>query len=139
METAPQQAPLKLWKHQEEVLSRALPVGYYGLFFEAGCLGPHSEVKITRAGASRIYTIEQAFRLFNNVELTEKHRGWSDKFETFVRTYKNESIGLHKIKAIVRSGEKEVLRLQVKRQKALFCTPEHPIMTKEDGLKLSIF
>jgi|GEM_PF-1497837 len=119
----------ELWKHQKDAIEKAKNKNNFALLFDPGCLGPHTKIKVNRGGGSREYTIEQCFRLFNSVELDERELGWSHDIDSFVRSFNGDSIGLHKIKSIVRSGEKRVLRLVVGQLPPLVCTYDHKIMT----------
>lgn len=121
------------WKHQLEAIEKASALNHYALFFEMGCLASHTQIKINKGGASKVVTIEELYRKFNGVELSNRESGWMKGIK--VRSYTGERIALHGISAVVRSGVKECLRISVKRKPSLVCTPEHKILTKQGWKK----
>lgn len=118
------------WQHQLEAIARAEKTRNFALFFEMGCLSHDAVVKVNRGGCLREYTIEQLYRLFNRTELKANERGFPSGSESFIRSWKGELLGLHKISKVVRSGEQFVFRLRVKGFKPLKLTRDHEVLTK---------
>lgn len=121
---------LPLWNHQKVAIEKAVPQRDYALFFEMGCLASHTLVKINRGKGLREYTIEKLYRLFNGTELSPRERGFSPKLKTYCRSWKGDHIGLHEISKVVRSGEKEVYRLDLGTHLGITLTKDHEVFTK---------
>lgn len=115
------------WAHQLEAIETAKNRDAFALFFEQGCLASSAEIKIRRNGALRRYTIEQAFRLFNCVELNNRQAGWHGVTE--VRSWNGKYIQPHRIRKIIRSGVKPVFQLSIAMQKPLKLTGDHEVLT----------
>jgi len=116
------------WAHQLKSIEKAATMPNYALFFEMGCLSRDTKIKANINGCSREYTIEEFYRKWNKVELSERENGFSGVAR--IRAWKEDHVGLHKIVGVIRSGEKEVYALKVKGQPRLKLTKDHRILTK---------
>lgn len=126
----------QMWDHQKEVVEQVndKQLNEFGLFFEVGCVSCTTEVKVNVRGCSRTYTIEQLYRKFNGVE-----GGVKSKFDTKIRGLQaNGKVGLNKIMAVVRSGEKEVFKLKASQKgghRQLKLTLDHKVYTKKGWVR----
>lgn len=135
--TTPMLPPIvPLWKHQSEILPRMLEGKYFALFWEMGCIAHDAIVRVNRGRASRSYTMEKLYRLFNHQDLTWRERGFSRELPTHVRSLKGDHIGLHKITAVLKSGKKEVVRIQLETT-SLKLTRSHRVWTKRGWVQAS--
>jgi SNF2 family DNA or RNA helicase len=116
------------WDHQLKAIERAKVADNFAFFFEQGCLARDTVIKVNSGGCSREYTIEELYRLFNKTELAANERGIQKSCK--VRSFKGDLIGLNGIRAVIRSGEKEVWELRVKGKPRLKLTKDHEILTK---------
>jgi len=97
---------------------------------DMGCLAHSSKIKISRGGASRQFTIEQAYRRFNNVELSKSGEGWDKNAPTMIQSWLGDRYGLNQITRIVRNGEKKVIGISVGELEELKLTADHEVFTK---------
>lgn len=118
------------WKHQLEGIMRAKDCeDGFAFFFEVGCVSWDTSLRISRGKGSRYYTIEELYRKFNRVELSGSERGFDPSIDTYIRSMKEDYIGLVKVLGVVRSGIKEMYKLQLKRQ-SIKLTKDHMVFTK---------
>jgi len=127
---------IKPWKHQLDAIETSKELNHFALFFEMGCLARDSEIKVSRGGNSRTYTIETLYRLFNKKELAWNEGGFNKKIKSFVRSLKGETVGLHEIDAVYRSGIKDVYRINVLGM-SIKATREHKFLTRDGWKKVS--
>ena len=117
-----------LWNHQIQAIKAAEVIRDLGLLFEQGCLAHDTEIRIHRNGAGRRISIEELYRKFNKKELSEYEQGFSGT--TYVRSLRDDYIGLNQIVAVVRSGEKELIKVSLGEHNYLKITPDHEVFTK---------
>lgn len=120
---------IPLWKHQLDAMEKAKYQKNFALFFEMGCLAAHCIIKINRAGKASKISIEDLYRRFNSVELSENMPGWDLTIPSFVRSFNGTRVQLHKIKGVFRSGVKKCIALKISGQPVLYCTGDHRILT----------
>ena len=120
-----------VWRHQLDAIKNARGQKSYALFMEPGCLARDTKIGVNRGGGHKEHTIEELYRLFNHVELTDKQNGFDRKIATFTRSWLGTHVGRNEIKAVIRSGEKVVWRVCTTQP---FCslklTTDHKVLTK---------
>lgn len=127
---------MELWAHQKKAVEIARGRDFYGFLFDPGCLAHDTVIRLNRNGLARNKTIEELYRLFNCVELNEREKGYK-KGATYVRSLKGNIVGLHKIKAVIRSGEKELFKVKLScHHHYLKATKDHEILTKRGWVQV---
>lgn len=89
---------------------------------EMGCVDGDAIVQINRAGASRKVTLRELYFKFNGL----KGR-WDPSIETFCRALCDGELRQHKVKAVLKKGLKDVVRITLASGKTLRVTPDHEI------------
>jgi hypothetical protein len=115
-----------MWDHQKLAVNEASRVQGYAYLFEMGCMSRDTEIRANSRGRGFRIGIEELYRKFNGVEGCSKLMG-----PLFVRGLNQDKIGLNKVLAVVRSGEKEIWKFMFSQPHVYIkCTPDHKIFTK---------
>jgi len=100
-----------------------------------GCLTGDAIIRTNRTELGRQYSLKYMYNALNGNPDRIKHlRGWDKSLPTYIRSFNDYRIKLHKIKRIVYTGKKEVFELQLGDGKRIKATRDHKFLTK-DGWK----
>lgn len=95
---------------------------------EMGCLAGETIINVNRGGVGRKYTIEQAYLKFHGMH---PRRNWNPSIPTYARAMCNGELRQHKVKNILFSGRKPVIKITLASGKTIRLTCDHLIAQTE--------
>lgn len=116
------------YKHQLELLARVEKERDHALLWGMGCISGQAVVKINRGGASREYTLAEAYARFHNT--------WSRSIPTRIRSFKGDHIGLNTVRDILYQGVKEVFKVTLQSGHTVKATADHEFLTDVGFVRL---
>jgi len=119
-----------LFDHQYLMSDTVLTYHYTILAAEMGCVSGDAVVHCNRAGRGFQITLED---LYNKWMKKKNHKGklgqksWDSSIPTYVRSMKEDELGLHRLVNVIDKGRKNTIKIILKSGKELICTPDHEI------------
>jgi superfamily II DNA or RNA helicase len=117
----------EMYEHQKKALELSRKLNDIALLWEMGCISGDALIKVNRGKGSRTYTMRDFYQKQNN--------SFDKSIPSFVRSFKGEHIGLHKVINVLYKGLKEVIRIQLLDGQKLDLTPDHEVMTSKGFIR----
>lgn len=104
---------------------------------DLGCVSGDTIIRCNRASLGKKFTIRWMFnQLHGNPQQLRYLKPWNLSIQSYVRSYDNNLIRLHKIRDVVYSGKRFVKKLILEDGKEIKLTPDHKVMTQEGWVRL---
>lgn len=105
---------------------------------DEGCLSGDTLIKCNRGKVSRLYNIKRLYNQYNNNpdNIISKNKNFDLSIPTYVRSFNNKEIRLHKIKNVSYSGKKLTYLLTLENGKKIKATSSHKFLTDNGWIRL---